>query len=629
MWKTILFDLDGTLTDSAEGITKSAQYALAKQGIDEPDHEKLRGFIGPPLHRYFMKYAGFTAEQAAQAVSDYRAYYNASGMYMNRVFEGIPAMLIRLKNAGRRLAVVTSKETNQAVAVLRQFGLLPYFEAVIGCNPDNTNAAKDSLIRRAMNTLGVAMTPDEVVMVGDRFYDIEGAAKTGVASIGVLYGYGSREELERYAPKAIAHDVDDLTKLLLTGQPTPRMVPRSPYDMSVHTLPPQGGMQGGGMQQQNGAYGVGGYYRNETPQGGAMQQQNSAYGAGMPQQNGMAAGGSPQQNGMPQVGGAPGHTYYRYGGYQGDVRLRSQQEEIISRGAVSPKQEGIGRRIWNISYPILIWLLVQNVIASVLVSVMGYATFMRDYAPNTDMTDFFAIYQAMNEAMLGVNGMMDKLIIISAIADVVIIPIVYLMFRKDEQRRGRLLTWRTIKSPGIGHGITVVLWGFFISTTFNLFLMVSGLSQWMYEMNPSRYDMLSSLSPGLLFVVVCILAPVVEELLFRGIVFRRMRAYWGTTIAMVFSALIFGIVHLDIITGIAAFVIGLIMALIYERTGSLLASMLFHFGFNFYSVAVEILPLEGIPDVAFVVALVVAAILAVVLGILFFRKNNQSKLTEE
>lgn len=208
----ILFDLDGTLTDSSEGITKSVVYALKHYGIFVEDPKSLYSFIGPPLLDSFQRYYGFDEEKAREAVGKYREYYEATGIFENRVYEGIPELLKQLRGEGKTLLVATSKPKGMAERVLEHFGLAQLFSDIEGPGLKGLKETKEDVIRRLLDKYGI-QDPNQAVMVGDRKYDVEGAAKFGIPCIGVLYGFGSREELSGAA--WIAEDVRALGRLLL------------------------------------------------------------------------------------------------------------------------------------------------------------------------------------------------------------------------------------------------------------------------------------------------------------------------------------------------------------------------------------------------------------------------------
>lgn len=191
-----LFDLDGTLTDSGMGITNSVKHALKKYGIEEQNMEILKKFIGPPLAESFQKYYGFSEEESRRAIGYYREYYQKDGIFENEVYDGIPELLETLKGAGKTLIVATSKPELFAEQILEHFKLAPYFDCIAGASMDESRVDKAEVIAYALKKYGTE-AKEGMVMIGDREHDIIGAKKNGLDSIGVLFGYGSREELEK------------------------------------------------------------------------------------------------------------------------------------------------------------------------------------------------------------------------------------------------------------------------------------------------------------------------------------------------------------------------------------------------------------------------------------------------
>ena len=217
-YRYIFFDLDGTLTQSEFGIVDSVIYALKKSGIEPEDREELKKFIGPALFESFQKYYDLSDEDADRAVAYYREFYEVEGIYRAPLYDGVEKMLQDLRAKGKALYVVTTKPQEMAEIVLRHNGIDGYFQAVIGPGRSERHTDKASLIRRALRSIqasgeelvqdpetaasdesgkGANSVADHSLMVGDRYYDIEGAVQTGVDSMGVLYGYGSRQELCR------------------------------------------------------------------------------------------------------------------------------------------------------------------------------------------------------------------------------------------------------------------------------------------------------------------------------------------------------------------------------------------------------------------------------------------------
>ncbi|MCI8949880.1 MAG: HAD family hydrolase [Lachnospiraceae bacterium] len=212
----LLFDLDGTLTDPMVGITKSVQYALRHYGIEEPDLKKLTPFIGPPLTDSFQNYYQFSKQQAKEAVLVYREYFTKQGILENEELPGIRQMLKDLKAAGKMLIVATSKPELFAKQIVRHFQFEEYFSFVCGADLEETRVRKGDVIRYALEQAGIGEDEkSKCVMIGDREHDMIGAKENGLESIGVLFGYGSREELEEAGADQIAADAGELARMLL------------------------------------------------------------------------------------------------------------------------------------------------------------------------------------------------------------------------------------------------------------------------------------------------------------------------------------------------------------------------------------------------------------------------------
>lgn len=212
-YSTIMFDLDGTLTDPKTGITKSVQYALAKFGIMQDDPDVLAPFIGPPLMNSFIELYQFSDMEAKTAVEYYREYFIEKGMYENEVYPGVRELLQRIKEQNSTLIVATSKPEVFAKQILEYFQLAPFFDHICGSQLDGTLSDKSELIQSILQSKQVNKT--DAVMIGDRKHDIIGAHRNGIASIGVTYGYGSQEELEDIRPTVIVNTVTELSKVLL------------------------------------------------------------------------------------------------------------------------------------------------------------------------------------------------------------------------------------------------------------------------------------------------------------------------------------------------------------------------------------------------------------------------------
>ncbi len=219
MFKYILFDLDGTLTDPKLGITSSVQYALRALGIEEPSLDKLEPFIGPPLTDSFREFYGLEGERLATAIDKYRERFATQGIFENEIYPGIPQMLADLKAKDKILAIASSKPTLFVEQILEHFEIRKYFDHVVGSNMDGTRGTKEEVVEETLRQmLTVEMTPaqkrDAVAMVGDRKFDIEGARAHGITSVGVLFGYAPEGELEEAGADYIVNSVRSLQVLL-------------------------------------------------------------------------------------------------------------------------------------------------------------------------------------------------------------------------------------------------------------------------------------------------------------------------------------------------------------------------------------------------------------------------------
>ena len=215
MYDTILFDLDGTLTDSGLGITRAVQYALGQMGYAVPPRESLFAFIGPPLHSSFRKYYGMDEAASVEAVRQFRVYYNEmGGILENEVYPGVRELLSDLKKAGKRLVIATSKPQAAAETVMRHFGLDAFVPEIVG-GTDDTRNTKGKVIAYTLRQYGV--DPKTAVMVGDREHDIHGAAENGIPAIGITWGYGGRAELEGAGARAVFDTPAETAEYILRG----------------------------------------------------------------------------------------------------------------------------------------------------------------------------------------------------------------------------------------------------------------------------------------------------------------------------------------------------------------------------------------------------------------------------
>ena len=220
-FQNILFDLDGTLTESGPGITRSVQYALHQMGIEEPDLQKLEPFVGPPLNLSFRERYGMNEEETGRAIHYFRESYDTKGIYENNVYPGVRELLQMLHEQGSRLAIASSKPEPMVHRVLEHFGIVGYFDVIVGSHVeeelDNKMGADNKLlmVKKALQGLGLSVEPGHrksYAMVGS--FDMNGAKANHVTAVGVSYGYGSRRELEEAGADFIADTVEELGRIL-------------------------------------------------------------------------------------------------------------------------------------------------------------------------------------------------------------------------------------------------------------------------------------------------------------------------------------------------------------------------------------------------------------------------------
>lgn len=220
MYKYLLFDLDGTITKSEEGIFNCIKYALDWAGIPYPEQSVFRSFIGPSLYDSFVREFGMDDAQAKKMVAKYRERYNVVGLYEAEVYDGVEDTLKVLKEKGCILSVATSKPTEPTLRILEKFGVRKYFDVVVGSNPDGTGSDKKFIITQVLESLkkdhGLTeeiVKSGQAVMIGDRRYDIEGGKACGLQTIGVLYGYGSMAEFEAAGADHIVEKPDAILEI--------------------------------------------------------------------------------------------------------------------------------------------------------------------------------------------------------------------------------------------------------------------------------------------------------------------------------------------------------------------------------------------------------------------------------
>ncbi len=211
--KYLLFDLDGTVTDSAPGVIASATYAMEKQGVPVPDIRTMAKFLGPPLKYSFMTYAGIAEEQVEETIKLYREHYKAKGIYQNSLYPGAAEFFAKAKAQGKVLLIASSKPLPFVKTVLEYLKVDSYFDYVSAADFSSAHLSKATIVAAAMEMAGA--TPDDCVMIGDRCYDVEGARDNGIPCVGIVNGSFFEKELAETGAVAVAADFNELNKILL------------------------------------------------------------------------------------------------------------------------------------------------------------------------------------------------------------------------------------------------------------------------------------------------------------------------------------------------------------------------------------------------------------------------------
>lgn len=211
-YNTLIFDLDGTLTDSAPGILNCYRHTLSVMGFDEPDN--IMSVLGPPLYDSFAQLCGMNEVQVNEAVRIYRTRYADTGLYENNVYSGIPEMLRQLKNNGKSLLVATSKPEVFAIEILERFRLAEYFDVIGGADINGSRNEKCEVIEYVLDRAGIS-DRNGILMIGDRYHDINGAKKCGIPCMAVLWGYGSYEELTQHGAEIIANTPQEAADIII------------------------------------------------------------------------------------------------------------------------------------------------------------------------------------------------------------------------------------------------------------------------------------------------------------------------------------------------------------------------------------------------------------------------------
>lgn len=496
MSQVILFDLDGTLTESGEGIINCVQYALEKLGKKEEHPENLQCFIGPPLKEQFMKYAGLSEEEGEKAVVYYRERYTTTGIFENRLYLKIPELLELLKINNKILAVASSKPEVYVKQILEHFQIADYFTAIVGSELDGRRTEKAEVIEEALRRMHLEEERDKVLMVGDRSHDVQGAISCGLQCIGVAYGYGSREELEKAGAVYIADSVEDLGILA-----SPNDEETTENVESVRNIIPD--------REKVKKY--------EIPETRKLEKEEKE---------------------MPES--AKKKEKFRY---------------------------STAGQIWRLIYPFLI-----HYGATLLATIALYLVYLIQAG-------------GLQETASAGQRLINSTLYVTLIGDLTAAMILYLFYRKDQMHRkegfsgtGKAFVWAP---PVIWFSVIIlaIATGQFLNDLINglhlndLFTGYSEVSEQAFSGQPV----------GLMILVVGIIGPICEELMFRGIVFHRLKDWVKPQAAIAISALLFGIYHGNVVQFFYATCMGVMLAVIYDKTGTLWISIVAHIAANLWS----------------------------------------------
>lgn len=496
MSQVILFDLDGTLTESGEGIINCVQYALEKLGKKEEHPENLQCFIGPPLKEQFMKYAGLGEEEGEKAVVYYRERYTTTGIFENRLYPKIPELLELLKINNKILAVASSKPEVYVKQILEHFQIADYFTAIVGSELDGRRTEKAEVIEEALRRMHLEEERDKVLMVGDRSHDVQGAISCGLQCIGVAYGYGSREELEKAGAVYIADSVEDLGILA-----SPNDEETTENVESVRNIIPD--------REKVKKY--------EIP----------------------------------------------------ETRKLGKEEKEMPEPEKKKKKfrYSTAGQIWRLIYPFLI-----HYGATLLATIALYLVYLIQAG-------------GLQETASAGQRLINSTLYVTLIGDLTAAIILYLFYRKDQMHRkegfsgtGKAFVWAP---PVIWFSVIIlaIATGQFLNDLINglhlndLFTGYSEVSEQAFSGQPV----------GFMILVVGIIGPICEELMFRGIVFHRLKDWVKPQAAIVISALLFGIYHGNVVQFFYATCMGVMLAIIYDKTGTLWISIVAHIAANLWS----------------------------------------------
>jgi len=493
MLEYLLFDLDGTLTDSSEGITKSVQYGLHSIGIEVENRNSLLAFIGPPLEYSFRELCKLNEKQTQQAVAKYRERYKTIGMYENALYPGMAALLKDMHKRGKHLAVASSKPEVFVRQILKHFNIEQYFEVIVGSGLDGSLGTKSEVIREALRQLFekekdkpfilTEQQKESTAMIGDRHFDIKGGKDNELVTVGVEYGFAGEGELKEAKADYIVKTVEELHAFLLRG--------------------------------------------SEDIDEKRMKSYNKA---------------------------------------QKQKKVRAQATAKRAERETKKNASSLSKA-FDILLPTLVYFIVYDA-AGILFSFLAGMTGERIGG------SFYEWMLAHVETVRGILVILSLTVSMAALYPVA----KWEFFLKDCGIVGTFTTAKKEqeeKGKKIRHGIVLVITAISASLALNLLFSLLSVAE-LSEKYGQAVQNQNAVEPFVGIFLYGFFSPLAEEMLFRGLVYNRMRQYFPQKLSLVFSALFFGLYHANLVQGMFGFILGIVIAWYYERYGKWYVPVVFH-----------------------------------------------------
>lgn len=602
MSQVILFDLDGTLTESGEGITKCVQYALEKMDIVENDLKKLESFIGPPLKDSFMKYGGFTEEQAVQAVAYYRERYETEGMFENRLYPKVADLLELLQINDKIMGVASSKPEQYVKQILEHFGIASYFKVVVGSEMNGAKVTKTEVIEEALARLQMQTERDKVVMVGDRAEDVQGALTCGIQCVGVLYGYGSEEELKQAGAVYLAEDVEDLAVLASPSdeETTEHVESIRQNDLKetdvVNTVEIEETEQSDDSEITEDTPSCEG-----EPTEVLQEETDTEENVGVPSEENQEVSVSDeredveseeqvdeeenvqihenvqnQEKSESETGVTEKEPVQQAVTVSKRIVFDDDDDDFLEPALPRVKKSKVVKmhpihHVWRWIYPMALYLIVSVAVTLCAGIYFAICLLLGEEAYNTQMFEQLILDSSLLQTMI--SGLLMALIS-------------WLLYRRDQKNRelGILGNGKEQKWCPMMLWLSVLLISIAGCQLMNDVIEIAGLHELFPTYSNVADQTIYNQSSWVILLTVCVAAPLSEELIFRGLLFHRMKDWMKPWLAVILSAVLFGAYHGNMVQFSYAFVMGMVFAIVYHRTGTLWTAIVAHVIANMWSV---------------------------------------------